>query len=336
MKALKNKQSQSAFTLIELLVVIFIIAVLVGLLLPAVQKIRETASKLICSNNLKQIGLAINNFNDTYLYYPHAGVCAFPSIQYDSSGIANGPTRQPMGWLFLILPFIEQENIYKVVDNSIWPNTGPVASKPIKLYFCPSRRSPAVSPNGRAMNDYAAAIPGIYVSNGVQAPFSTIWPVIDMPVNVMDEYSPFPLNFPDHGGILNRGRRIFGSPGYNVTWPRVTPLSVTDGTTSTILIGEKFKKSSRYYLNDGHDDQGWVCGWDYDTVRTTCVNYKRDTDQISVDDDLDSVRFGSPHVNGMNALFGDGSIRSINYSINPNVFWRLGQRNDGDPINFDF
>lgn len=332
---MRKVAKQLGFTLIELLVVISIIGILIGLLLPAVQKVREAANRIQCSNNLKQIGLAIYSFNDTYLCFPHGGVCAYPPIQYDSSGVANGPARQPMGWLFLILPFIEQENIYKVVDNSVWPNTGPVASLPIKLYFCPSRRSPGVSPNGRAMNDYVAAIPGEYVGRGGQAPFPTLWPVVDMPVSVSDEYSPFPMNYPDHAGVLNRGRRVFGNQGYSVIWPKVTPVSVPDGTSSTLLIGEKFKKVSRYHLNDGHDDQGWVCGWDNDTVRSTCVKYKRDTDYISADDALDYARFGSSHINGMNGLFADGSIRSINYSIDPNVFWRIGQRNDGDPVNLD-
>src|SRR5437870_1000973 len=121
------------FTLIELLVVIAIIGVLIALLLPAVQKVREAANRTQCANNLKQIGLGIHNFHDTYGRFPthpNAGWGDLPDttgpgaidwhygIAYDSSNAPMGPKSQSAGWAFQILPFIEQENLYRTNNGN--------------------------------------------------------------------------------------------------------------------------------------------------------------------------------------------------------------------------
>jgi prepilin-type N-terminal cleavage/methylation domain-containing protein/prepilin-type processing-associated H-X9-DG protein len=133
--------ARNAFTLIELLVVITIIVILIGLLLPAVNSVRETASSLQCSNNLKQIGLAGFNFEGQYRYVIHAGRDG-PDVS-----CCNGETRREWSWAYHLLPFIEQQNVYDLQDDII------VLSTAVPTYYCPSRRSPTSYSNG-SRSDY--------------------------------------------------------------------------------------------------------------------------------------------------------------------------------------
>ena len=141
---------RNAFTLIELLVVIAIIAILIGLLLPAVQKVREAASRLTCQNNLKQIGIAFHAHHDAVGCFPKGGTHLPPTFPSSADTGATSPvTREASwSWAYLILPYIEQGGLYKE------SNAATVRNTPIKLYYCPSRRA-AIQYNGTAKIDYA-------------------------------------------------------------------------------------------------------------------------------------------------------------------------------------
>lgn len=143
------RASRRGFTLIELLVVIAIIAILIGLLLPAVQKVRQAAARMQSSNNLKQLGLAFHNHNDTFGFLPYNG-------HNQNWANSNNLTGAPGSWGFQILPFIEMDNYYKRQLGTS-PNGDAQRMVPIKTFGCPGRGRPNLATSGvyGPMTDYA-------------------------------------------------------------------------------------------------------------------------------------------------------------------------------------
>ncbi len=298
-----------AFTLIELLVVIAIIAILIGLLLPAVQKVREAASRLQCQNHLKQFGLAFHNHHDVHQAFPDGGEhWNVPRSRRGLTPLVH--PNQNWGWGYQILPYIEQEAIWSVPQDRL------CRRNTIKLYFCPSRREPQIVFDSR------------YGESGM-------------------------FDYAGNGGISNvnpdSGSWGSGKDGILVRRPggsgdRSGPVrlnAIQDGASNTVAVGEKNMDIGRLGQNQSDDDQGWTCGWDWDTVRWGVEAPQRD-----VNGTRNTFAMGSSHIGGMNALMADGSVRVIRYSIQSNydpinpinlgAWQRLCSRSDGQPLTEDF
>ncbi|MCS6976800.1 MAG: DUF1559 domain-containing protein [Gemmatales bacterium] len=316
------------FTLIELLVVIAIIAILMALLLPAIQKVREAANKMRCSNNLKQIGIALHSFHNDYGRFPTGGYDWWVGIdygQYSGQPVMSGaqPRQVPwqtIGWMHQILPYIEFDHIHKMYSIEEWNNPGPISRTPIPIYYCPSRRhAQHISPSGRAMNDYASAIPGF-----------KNWPGDIDPFWWGDGY--------DHNGVIARvhsgDMRNYGRRDIKITFAHII-----DGTANTVVVSEKWLRSDRYLGNDWMDDCGWASGWDPDIIRMTAIPLLRDKNippwNVFNDEWRQGFGFGSAHPGGVNALYGDGSVRNVSYNTDEWIWWRLGDRRDGVHVQQD-
>lgn len=299
----RSAKNRAGFTLVELLVVIAIIGVLVGLLLPAVQAAREAARRMQCSNNLKQQGLAIQNHHDIFKHFPPGG--------YNPWGAVGS-------WATQILPYMEQgplaaQNTNNNVDILRYRG-GPT------VFFCPSRRGAQanLSQGGRYLMDYAAATPADSPNSWDQFWHGDTW---GMAWEKARYYGVIVRGGPDQNGIW-RGNKS-------------KMANIIDGTSNTMVIGEKQLSPIRYKTGDWHDDAGWADGWDPDVIRYTGFTPNPDL-KYDNQGGWEGYRFGSTHPSGMNILLADGSIRFLGYSVDATIFNRLGHREDGGTIPDDY
>jgi prepilin-type N-terminal cleavage/methylation domain-containing protein len=304
---LGTRARQRAFTLIELLVVIAIIAVLVGLLMPAVQKVREAANRVSCANNLKQIGLAFLLHVGAHRCLPTGGD-GYTVARTWTNNVPATYRTQHWAWGYQILPYVEQSNLYN--DSS----DERVSGTPLKLYFCPTRRLPTALSGGpwavhtypRAMTDYAG-----------NAGTST--------------------NGGDGGGIYGSGDDglviRLGHTNF------VRPADIKDGASNTLLVGEKHVNLTYITQECQPDDNdGYVGGFQDDVVRWGAFPPARD---VSIPEYTWSTihppifQFGSSHPSGFQAAFADGAVHMIRFEVDLTLFKNVCIRNDGNAINID-
>ncbi|MHB1421688.1 MAG: DUF1559 family PulG-like putative transporter [Gemmataceae bacterium] len=292
---------RGAFTLIELLVVIAIVSLLMALLLPAVQRVRESANRAACGNNLHQIGLSFTMYHNDYSTLP-----------------PNRLSDLHATWAVLILPYIEQNNLYSQwnLAKIYYDQTDVARLTQVPTYFCPSRRS-AQSPPGHSISgdqndDIGPGILGPFVPGGL-GDYATCTGTENCDGTDCDGYA--------YNGAFRAAMNQYGQKlGY------VSFAMITDGLSNTIFAGDKHVQLGNFGRGvldcSLYNGDYWMC-----SSRSVGPNYpiaQKQRDSV--------IGFGGYHAGICQFLLGDGSVRAIANSANPNILALMANIADGQPV----
>jgi prepilin-type processing-associated H-X9-DG protein len=304
-----------AFTLVELLVVIAILTVLLGLLLAAVQRVRESANRVSCAANLKQIGLALHSYHDAYGQFPPGGITEGPCCETLSKGT----------WTIYILPYLEQVALYRRYDLSKYNEdlvNGFVRDSLVKAYVCPSEPTsfqPLVPDSGPGRILRITYMPGSYRAVSGMSDGSGFFDNYHPP-------NPPPANRSWRGALHTVWSRI------GLTTERIADIK--DGTAHTLLVGECASRthSSRHtlwaYTYTSYNQSSAVA-----QPRTLLNDYDR-CQAVGGPGDPNTCKrgWGSFHPGGLNFVLCDGSVRFLSQSIDMNLFTHLATIAGGEPL----
>lgn len=302
------------FTLVELLVVISIIGILMAMTLPAVQMVREAASRTRCLNNIRQLGLAIHNYHDSQSQIPPARV-------------GNSTENGFLTWPVLLMPYLEQNNLYERFDLlARYVDQDPdILAQPMPMMFCRSRRDPMVS-NSESNGGPVGAC-GDYAGNAGTSEYFPLdlWAEFDEPVDGVFN-SGFAYDNPVSGNRLQRGPR-----------GRYQFQSVTDGLSHTIFLGEKAVNINTHGEPGGWGD-GSIYNGDEPGTFMRLGGYGLDianTKDFGAPGPGTIPVWGSNHPQVCNFVLGDASTHSLRNSLDSETLRRLCARNDGEVVSLD-
>ncbi len=321
-----KRRVSRGFTLVELLVVIAIIGILVALLLPAVQKAREAARRIQCTNQIKQLALASMNLESAHRVMPSGG-WGWWWVGDPDRGFKKD---QPGGWVFSLLPFVEESNGY----DSLKDGNGQVDSpqqkdaarnlviSPITAVNCPTRR-PA--------QPYPKPVDGTYIGYNASrnSADNNVAGRSDYAMNsgsyTRNEDDGGPRNLNDTNWFNNADDKKERYNGVSFLRSEVRLKDITDGTSKTYLIVEKYLNPNNYATGrDGGDNETWCTGWNNDLFRTTRSVPWADRAGVA-----STTRMGSAHTGGFMASYCDGSVRMRTFDIDKLVHRYYGDREDG-------
>jgi prepilin-type N-terminal cleavage/methylation domain-containing protein/prepilin-type processing-associated H-X9-DG protein len=330
---------RNGVTLVELLVVLGIIGILAALIIPAIQVARESARVTACQSNLKQIGLAMQQFEATHKRFPEGG-WGYQWVGYSDIG---GLIGQPGAWPFSLLPYIEQNALYK---SGIYQSAAAKREQdlrrrmetPVSVYHCPSRRVAQVYPIDP---DCPSCGQPIGITGSITATARG-----DYAINMGDgapdrrQIISWPLNFWGPADLkeaqqLTQRRLWPAAPkdfsGISYLRTSIRASHLRDGSSVTFMVGEKYIDPLHYESGkDWGDNEGLYSGFNNDNHRSTHPFWRYQRDVAGV---MSPGSFGSAHAAG-NFVFCDGSVRAVAYTIDQLTFSRLGNRRDGNAVEF--